>query len=99
VRILAAEELRSVLDDGHAAPEAAVRLGEFEANIPAAEDDEVVGHPVEFEHLDVRERPGIRQAGDRWNLGVGPQVGIPARLPTRGYRRHSNAPQAFSPRR
>ena len=63
-----------MLDDGHAAAEAAVRLGELEADIPAAEDDEVLGQPVEFEQLDVRQRPGIRQAGDRRDRGVGSQV-------------------------
>jgi hypothetical protein len=63
-----------VLDQGHAAAEAAVRLGEFEADIPAAEDDKVLGHPLQFEALDVRERPGLGQAGDGWNRGVGPQI-------------------------
>src|SRR5258708_5538430 len=53
VRILAAEELRPVLDDGDAAPEATVRLGEFEADVPAAEDDEALGQAVEFEQFNV----------------------------------------------
>src|SRR4029453_2131371 len=56
------------------ASEAAVRLGEFEADIPAAEDDEMLGQPVELEQLDVRERSGIRQAGNRWNRGMRPEV-------------------------
>ena len=63
-----------MLDDGHAAAEASVRLGEFEADVPAAEDDEVSGQSIEFEQLDVRERSGIRQAGDRWNRGAGAQI-------------------------
>jgi len=58
VRILATEELRSVLDHRHAAPEATVSLGKFEADIPTAEDDQVLGHTIEIEHLDMRERPG-----------------------------------------
>src|SRR5262249_8610217 len=70
VRILALDELLSVRDDGHAAPEAAVRLGELEADIAAAEDDEMLGQPIDLEQLDVRERSGIRQAGDRWNRGM-----------------------------
>ncbi len=53
-----------MLDNGDAAAEAAVGLGEFEADIAAAEDDQVRGQSVEFEQLDVRERSGIRQAGD-----------------------------------
>src|SRR5439155_9149273 len=70
----AAEKVFSVVDDGHAASEAAVGLGEFEANVSAAEDDEMLGQPVELEQLDVRERSGIRQAGNRWNRGVRPHV-------------------------
>src|SRR5207253_2092443 len=74
VRILAAEKVFSVVDDGHTASEAAVGLGEFEADVSAAEDDEMLGQPVELEQLDVRERSGIRQAGNRWNRGMRPQV-------------------------
>jgi hypothetical protein len=36
IRILAAEKLRPALDQADAAAEAPVRLGEFEADIPAA---------------------------------------------------------------
>jgi hypothetical protein len=32
-----------VLDNGHAAAETSARLSEFQADIPAAEDDEVLG--------------------------------------------------------
>ena len=74
VRILAAKELRPMLDHGDAAAEAPVGLGEFEAHIAAAENDQVLGHPVEFEKLDVSQRPGIRQPGNRRNRGVGAQV-------------------------
>jgi hypothetical protein len=74
VRVLATQELRPVLDKGHAAAEAAVGLGKFEADIPAAEDDKVLGHPPEFEALDVRERSGLGQARDGWDRGVGPQI-------------------------
>src|SRR5262249_8329184 len=42
-RDFALDELLSVRDDGHAAPETAVRLGELEADIVAAEDDEMLG--------------------------------------------------------
>src|SRR5262249_37085094 len=74
VRVLAGEKLRPVLDHGDAAAEAPVRLGELEADVAATEDDEVLGQPVEFEQFDVRHRAGIRQAGNRRDRGVGPQV-------------------------
>ena len=63
IGILPAHELRAGLDHRHAAAESAVGLGHFEADIAAAEHDQMRGHVVEFEHLDVRERPGVRQAG------------------------------------
>ena len=64
VGILPADQLRPVLDHRHAAAETAVSLGQFEADIAAAEHDQVRGQAIEFEHLDVRERPGVRQAGE-----------------------------------
>src|SRR5262249_40050212 len=73
-RVLGAEELRPVLDHRNAAAEALVRLGEFEADIPAAEDNEVFGHTVEFEQLDVSQRPGIRKPSDRRDGGMSAQV-------------------------
>ena len=33
----------------------------------AAQDDEVLGHAIEFQQFDIRERVGSRQAGERWN--------------------------------
>src|SRR5262249_3978611 len=60
VGILALQQLRSMGDDGHATPEAPVSLGELQTDIPAAENDEVLGHTVELEELDIRQRPGIR---------------------------------------
>jgi hypothetical protein len=40
----------------------------------ATEDDQMPGHPVEFEKLDIRQWPGIRQARNWWNRGVSPHV-------------------------
>src|SRR5262249_45579067 len=74
VRVLAGEELWPVLDHGDAAAEAPVRLGEFEADVAAAEDDEVLGQPGELQQLDVRHGTGPRQAGNRWDRAMGPQV-------------------------
>ena len=47
-----------MLDDRHTAPEAMICLGQFEADIPTAEDDQVCGHTRELECLDMRERLG-----------------------------------------
>ena len=43
VAILAGHQLRPVLDDGHAAAEAAVSLGQFETDLAAAEHDPMRG--------------------------------------------------------
>ena len=51
------------LDDRHAAAEAAIRLGEFQADIAATEHDECVGKPVDFEHLNVGQRPASARPG------------------------------------
>ena len=69
-----AEKLRPALKDGHTAAEAAISLGELEAHIPAAEDDKMLGHPARFQQLDMCERLGLRQAGHRWNRGVGANI-------------------------
>ena len=63
-----------MLDHGDPAAEASVRLGEFEADVAAAEDDEVLGQPVEFQQLDVRHRTRLRQARNRWDRAVGAHV-------------------------
>ena len=59
-----------MVDDGDAAAEASVGLREFEANVPAAKDEQMIWEPVEFEHLDIRERLSLSQAGHRRNAGV-----------------------------
>ena len=53
VGVLPAGQLRPVLDHRHAAAETAVSLGEFEADVAAAEHDQVRGQTVEFERFDV----------------------------------------------
>ena len=67
-------ELRPVLDHRHAAAETAVRLGEFQADVAAAEDDQVRRQAVEFQRLDVRQRPGVREAGGRRDRRPRPDV-------------------------
>src|SRR5580704_15979504 len=70
VRILSAGELRSILDDRNAATEAAICLRHFEADIPAAEDDQMLRHIVEFERLDVCMRCGRIEARHARNCCV-----------------------------
>jgi hypothetical protein len=68
VGILPTHELATALDDRDAAPEATVRLAQFEADVASAEHDEMRGHVVELERLDIGERPGgleARNARDR----------------------------------
>src|SRR5262249_22879442 len=74
VGILASEELRWVRDDGHAAPEAPACLRELETDVAAPENHEMLGHAIELEKLDIRQRPGVRQPRDRRNGCVGPEV-------------------------
>ena len=64
VGILAAHQPGSGLDHGHAAPEAAVSLGQFEADITAAEHDQMLRQIIEFEGLDMGERPGTLETGN-----------------------------------
>ena len=67
VGILAGHQLRPGLDHGHAAAEAAISLRQFEADIAAAEHHQMRGCIVEFERLDMGQRPGGFEAGNRGN--------------------------------
>jgi len=55
--LAAAHEPRSMLDDRDAAAEATVSLGQLEADIAAAEHDQMRRHIVELQSLDMGERP------------------------------------------
>src|SRR5262249_46551430 len=68
------EESRTVLDDRDAAAEAAHRLGEFQADVAAAKDDEVAGQPFQVQGFDVRHRPGSGQPVHVGNVGAGAEV-------------------------
>src|SRR5262245_53562326 len=74
VRIFPLAESRTVLDDRHAAAEAPHRLGEFQADVAAAEDDEVAGQPFQVQGLDMRHRRGGGQPGHVRNAGAGADV-------------------------
>ena len=47
VGVFPRDDLRPCLEDGDAAAEAAEHLGEFQPDIAAADDHQVVGHRVE----------------------------------------------------
>ena len=70
VRILPAHQLRPGLDDRHAAAEAAISLGQFEADIAAAEHDQMRRQVVELQSLDMGERPGGLEARNIRNCRV-----------------------------
>ena len=53
VGIFPAGELRSRLDDRDPAAEAAIGLRHFQADISAAQDDQVAGQAIELEQLDI----------------------------------------------
>src|SRR5262245_65874952 len=62
VGILTTHELRPTLDDRDAAPEATVRLAQFETDVAAAEHDQMRRYVVELESLDIGERLGSLEA-------------------------------------
>ena len=70
VRVFPFEKLRAALNDRHAAAEAAHRLGELQADVAAAEDDEMIGQALEIQGFDMRHRPGGGEAGHVGNAGA-----------------------------
>ena len=74
VGIFSAGELWSCLDDRHAAAEAAIGLCEFEADIAAANDDQMAGQSVELERLDIGERRSRGEAGNIRDCGMRPEI-------------------------
>ena len=104
VGVLAPGELRSVLDDGHAAAEAAVGLRQFEADIAAAEHDQMRRQIVEFQRLDIRQRPGGIEAGNVWYRRMGSDIeehliaGQHARRRRRSAARRASSAQRIFPR-
>ena len=63
-----------MLDDRDAAAEAPHRLGEFQADVAAAEDDEVLGQALQVQGFDVRHRPGVGKPGHVGDAGAGADV-------------------------
>ena len=74
VRVFPVEEAGIALDDGDAGTETAHGLGELEADVASAGDEEMLGEGVEFEGLDMGERLGFGEAGDGIDGGTGAGV-------------------------
>ena len=69
ILILAGDETRRGLDDGHFASEAAIELRKFEADIAAAEHDQMRGQKIDVHHRAVGQIGDLVEARDRWNQG------------------------------
>jgi hypothetical protein len=74
VLILARDDPWSHLDDGDAAAEAPVHLRELEADVAAADDDEMVWQLPELHHAAVGEVGRALEAGDRRRCGTSADV-------------------------
>ncbi len=62
VRVLAVDQRAVPLDDGHPATEAAERLGQLEADVAAAQDDQVSRELAQLKGLDVGQRASLRES-------------------------------------
>ena len=74
VRILSGHDPGGGFDDGHPAAETAIGLRHFEADIAAADQDHMRRQIIEFERLDMRQRPGRLEAGNVRNCRMRAQV-------------------------
>ena len=63
ILVLAMDQTRSLLDDGHLAAEAAVHLRELEADVTSADDDEVMRQDIEIQHGFVGQAADVVEAG------------------------------------
>jgi len=68
IRILAAHDARTRLQDRHAAAKATKRLRHLNGDVPASQHNEVRRHVIELQRLDVRQRQRFLQTG---NVGNG----------------------------
>src|SRR5438067_4569684 len=79
VLVLARHESRLHLDDRHLAAEAPVHLPEFKADIAAADDNEMLGKPVESEKRAIRQVRHLVDAGQRRYDGTSADIDKDAR--------------------
>ncbi len=64
ILVFAADQARAHLDDRHCAAEAPVHLREFEPDIAAADDQQVIGHEVDAHHAGIGEVTYVGEAVD-----------------------------------
>src|ERR1700677_3574257 len=62
------------LQNRYSAPESAVCLSKFQADIAAADHDEVLGQTIQFKDFDIRHRIGFAQARSRRNSRTRAQI-------------------------
>ena len=74
VRVFPFEQPRAALDDRDPAAEPPHRLGEFQADVTAAENDEMFGQAFQVQGFDVRHRPRCGEAGHVGDGGAGADV-------------------------
>ncbi len=74
VGVLPIHQLRPSFDDRHAAAEAAISLGHFDADIATAEHNQMCRHDAEVQGLDMGERPGSLEAGNIRDCRVGSDI-------------------------
>ena len=55
ILVLARQQARGTLDNGHRSAQPAHQVGELQADVAAADDHQVLGHRVQFHHRDVVE--------------------------------------------
>ena len=60
--VLAGDDARRHLDDGDAAAEAPVHLRELEADVAAADDDQVLGQEIDVHHARAGEERNVADA-------------------------------------
>src|SRR6187200_2895914 len=69
ILILAGDETRRGLDDRHSASETAIELRKFEADIAAAEDNQMRGQKIDVHHRAVGQVGNLVETRDRRNQG------------------------------
>jgi hypothetical protein len=79
VLVLAGDEPRRLLDDGHLRPEAPVHLAELEADVGATDDNQVFGHPIQAEDGGVGEVGHVADAGHVRHYGTTSHIDEDAR--------------------
>ena len=87
VFVLAGDEARHLFDDGDFAAEAAVHLPELEADVAAADDDEMLRQEVDLEHGGVGEVLDLIDAGHVGDAGAAADVDEDLRRLRGGLRR------------